>query len=128
MVTGASTAHLAVILIDARNGMIEQSRRHTAISSLLGIRHLVAAVNKMDLVDWDEDRFREIEADFVGLAERLGVPHARAIPISALHGDNVVERGDAPVVRRAAAARAPRAGRRGRRTAAPGRCACPCSG
>ena len=95
MVTGASTAHLAVILIDARNGMIEQSRRHTAISSLLGIRHLVAAVNKMDLVDWDEDRFREIEADFVGLAERLGVPDARAIPISALHGDNVVDRGDA---------------------------------
>ena len=82
----------------------------------------------MDLVDWDEDRFREIEADFVGLAERLGVPDARAIPISALHGDNVVERGDAAVVRRAAAARAPRAGRRGRRTAAPARCACPCSG
>src|SRR5688572_32807448 len=69
MVTGASTAHLAVILIDARNGIIEQSRRHTAISSLLGIRHLVAAVNKMDLVDWDEDRFREIEADFVGLTD-----------------------------------------------------------
>ena len=62
MVTGASTAHLAVILIDARYGIIEQSRRHATLSSLLGIRHLVAAVNKMDLVDWDEDRFREIEA------------------------------------------------------------------
>src|SRR3712207_5523933 len=95
MVTGASTAHLAVILIDARNGIVEQSRRHTAISSLLGIRHLVAAVNKMDLVDWDEARFREIEVDFVDFAHRLGVPHARAIPISALNGDNVVERGSA---------------------------------
>ena len=95
MVTGASTAHLAVILIDARNGIIEQSRRHTAISSLLGIRHLVAAVNKMDLVDWDEGRFREIESEFGSLAERLGVEDAHAIPISALKGDNVVERGDA---------------------------------
>ncbi len=64
MVTGASTAHLAVILIDARHGIIEQSRRHATLSSLLGIRHLVAAVNKMDLVDWDEARFREIEAEF----------------------------------------------------------------
>ncbi len=95
MVTGASTAHVAVILIDARNGIIEQSRRHTAISSLLGIRHLVAAVNKMDLVDWDEGRFREIESEFGSLAERLGVEDAHAIPISALKGDNVVERGDA---------------------------------
>jgi bifunctional enzyme CysN/CysC len=94
MVTGASTAHLAVILIDARNGIVDQSRRHTAISSLLGIHHLVAAVNKMDLVDWDEDRFREIEAGFGALADRLGVKNAHAIPISALHGDNVVERGE----------------------------------
>ncbi|HWT23814.1 MAG TPA: adenylyl-sulfate kinase [Solirubrobacteraceae bacterium] len=96
MVTGASTAHLAVILIDARNGIVDQSRRHTAISSLLGIHHLVAAVNKMDLVDWDEARFRQIEAEFSALAHRLGVENARAIPISALHGDNVVERGAAP--------------------------------
>jgi bifunctional enzyme CysN/CysC len=95
MVTGASTAHLAVILIDARNGIIEQSRRHATISSLLGIRHLVAAVNKMDLVGWDEGRFREIEGDFAALATQLGVEDARAFPISALHGDNVVEPGEA---------------------------------
>src|SRR5215207_2755632 len=95
MVTGASTAHLAVILIDARNGIVEQSRRHATLSSLLGIRHLVAAVNKMDLVDWDEARFREIEGEFAALASQLGVEDARAFPISALHGDNVVERGEA---------------------------------
>ena len=95
MVTGASTAHLAVILIDARHGIIEQSRRHTCLSSLLGIRHMVAAVNKMDLVDWDESRFREIESEFTALAGQLGVHDARAFPISALNGDNVVERGAA---------------------------------
>ena len=95
MVTGASTAQLAVILIDARHGIIEQSRRHATLSSLLGIRHLVAAVNKMDLVDWSEERFREIEAEFAGLAARLGVEDARAFPISALHGDNVVDKGEA---------------------------------
>ena len=95
MVTGASTAHLAVILIDARHGIIEQSRRHACLSSLLGIRNMVAAVNKMDLVDWDEDRFREIEREFTALAQQLGVQDARAFPISALNGDNVVERGDA---------------------------------
>ncbi len=95
MVTGASTAHLAVILIDARHGIIEQSRRHACLSSLLGIRHMVAAVNKMDLVDWDESRFREIESEFTSLAGQLGVHDARAFPISALNGDNVVERGEA---------------------------------
>src|SRR5829696_5765737 len=95
MVTGASTAHLAVILIDARNGIVEQSRRHATLSSLLGIRHLVAAVNKMDLVDWDEARFREIEADFGELTTKLGVDGAHVFPISALNGDNVVERGSA---------------------------------
>ena len=95
MVTGASTAHLAVILIDARHGIIEQSRRHATLSSLLGIRHLVAAVNKMDLVDWDEARFREIEGQFGELTAQLGVDEAKVFPISALHGDNVVERGSA---------------------------------
>jgi bifunctional enzyme CysN/CysC len=95
MVTGASTAHLAVILIDARNGIVEQSRRHAALSALLGIRHLVAAVNKMDLVGWDEERFRAIERDFAALARQLGVNAARAFPISALEGDNVVEPGRA---------------------------------
>src|SRR5918992_2961464 len=95
MVTGASTAQLAVILIDARNGIIEHSRRHACLSALLGIRHMVAAVNKMDLVDWDEGRFREIEGEFTALTEQLGVRDARAFPISALNGDNVVERGEA---------------------------------
>jgi bifunctional enzyme CysN/CysC len=95
MVTGASTAQLAVILIDARHGIIEQSRRHTCLSALLGIHHMVAAVNKMDLVDWDEDRFREIEREFGALTAKLGVTDARAFPISALNGDNVVERGEA---------------------------------
>ena len=109
MVTGASTAELALVLVDARNGIVEQSRRHAYLSALLGIRHLVACVNKMDLVDWDEERFREIESEFRGLADRLGVPDATVIPISALHGDNVVERSRRlAVVRRAAAARAPR--------------------
>src|SRR3954471_15844601 len=64
MVTGASTADLAVVLVDARNGLVEQSRRHAHISAMLGIRHVVAAVNKMDLVDWDEERFRAIEAEW----------------------------------------------------------------
>jgi bifunctional enzyme CysN/CysC len=94
MVTGASTADLAVVLIDARNGVVEQSRRHACISSLLGLRHVVFAVNKMDLVDWDEDRFREIERDALELAQRLEVPDARAVPISALEGGNVVGRSD----------------------------------
>src|SRR5215207_2118848 len=92
MVSGASTADLALILLDARYGLVEQSRRHTYLAALLGIRHLVACVNKMDLVDWDEARFREIEAGFVAMAERLGVPDTRMIPVSALHGDNVVDR------------------------------------
>jgi bifunctional enzyme CysN/CysC len=95
MVTGASTAQLAVILIDARHGIIEQSHRHTCLSALLGIQHMVAAVNKMDLVDWDEGRFRAIEAEFTALAARHGVHDARAFPISALNGDNVVGRGAA---------------------------------
>ena len=72
MVSGASTAELGLILIDARNGIVDQSRRHACLSALLGIQHLVACVNKMDLVDWDEDRFREIETEFRALAERLG--------------------------------------------------------
>jgi bifunctional enzyme CysN/CysC len=91
MVTGASTAEAAIVLVDARNGIVEQSRRHAYLSSLLGIRHLIACVNKMDLVDWSVERFREIEAEFATLAERLGVTDARVIPISALHGDNVVD-------------------------------------
>jgi sulfate adenylyltransferase subunit 1 len=91
MVTGASTADVAVVLVDARNGVIEQTRRHTYISATLGIPHIVFAVNKMDLVDFREERFREIEVDLEHLAERLGVRDEVAIPISAMTGDNVVE-------------------------------------
>ena len=94
MVTGASTADLAVVLVDARNGVLEQSRRHAYLSAQLGIKHMVACVNKMDLVDWDEGRFNEIEADFAAVLEELGVSDALAIPVSALHGDNVVEKSD----------------------------------
>jgi len=90
MVTGASTADLAIVLLDARKGVIEQTRRHSFIASLLRIPHLVACVNKMDLVDWSEERFAEISADVTALAERLDIPDTRVIPIAALHGDNVV--------------------------------------
>ena len=91
MVTGASTADVAVVLLDARRGVIEQTRRHAFISATLGIPHIVFAVNKMDLADFDEGRFREIEADLRNLAERLDVRDAVAIPIAALPGDNVVD-------------------------------------
>ncbi|HLI31363.1 MAG TPA: GTP-binding protein [Solirubrobacteraceae bacterium] len=93
MVTGASTADLAVILIDARAGVVEQSRRHAFIASLLRIPQLVVAVNKMDLVDHSNERFAEIRAQFAEFAAGLeGSPEIHYIPISALHGDNVVER------------------------------------
>ncbi|MDQ3607724.1 MAG: GTP-binding protein [Actinomycetota bacterium] len=92
MVTGASTADLAVVLVDARHGVIEQSRRHAFVAALLGIPHIVVAVNKMDLVDFDQARFTAIEADFRKLARRLGLDDVTAIPMSALHGDNVVDR------------------------------------
>jgi sulfate adenylyltransferase large subunit len=91
MVTGASTADVAIVLLDARKGVIEQTRRHTLITSLLGVPHLVFAVNKMDLVDWDEFRFREIESQLHELTSALGVRDELAVPIAALHGDNVVE-------------------------------------
>ncbi len=91
MVTGASTADAALVLIDARSGIVEQSRRHASIAALLGIRHLIACVNKMDLLDFDEERFREIESGFAAMAERLGIEDASAIPMSALEGDNVVD-------------------------------------
>jgi sulfate adenylyltransferase large subunit len=94
MVTGASTADAAVVLVDARKGVSEQTRRHTYISATLGIPHIVFAVNKMDLVDFAETRFQEIEADLADLSGRLGVRDEVAIPISALTGDNVVERSE----------------------------------
>ena len=91
MVTGASTAALSIVLVDARHGLVEQSRRHAHIASLLRIPHLVFAVNKMDLVGWDEAVFRRIEADFRALATQLDVHDFVLIPISALTGANVVE-------------------------------------
>ena len=90
MVTGASTANLSVILVDARLGVIEQSRRHACIASLLRIPHLVVAVNKMDLVDWSEERFVEIRNQFEEFLPRLDMKDVKFIPVSALHGDNVV--------------------------------------
>jgi bifunctional enzyme CysN/CysC len=92
MVTGASTADLAIVLIDARKGVVAQSKRHAFISSLLGIPHVVVCVNKMDLVDFDEDVFDSIVEDFDRFAARLELPDVTFIPISALLGDNVVER------------------------------------
>ncbi|WP_062524279.1 sulfate adenylyltransferase subunit 1 [Demequina rhizosphaerae] len=92
MVTGASTADLAIILVDARKGMTEQSRRHATIASLLRVPHVVLAVNKMDLVGWSEERFNEIYDEFTTFSAKLDVPDLTAIPLSALLGDNVVER------------------------------------
>ena len=94
MVTGASTADLAIVLIDARNGVVQQSRRHAFISSLLRIPHLVVAVNKMDLVDHDEAVFNAIVSDFTNFAAKLEITDITFIPISALNGDNVVDRSE----------------------------------
>src|SRR2546426_6470820 len=94
MVTGASTADLAVILVDARKGVIEQTRRHSYIASILAIPHVVVAVNKMDLVGFSQERFDEIVDELADLTERLGIQDFRAIPISALRGDNVVDATD----------------------------------
>ncbi|MGM0507039.1 MAG: sulfate adenylyltransferase subunit CysN [Bacteroidota bacterium] len=94
MVTGASTADLAVILVDARKGVLTQSRRHAFISSLLQIPHLVVAINKMDLVDYDQDRYEEIVEQFQEFSSKLNVDDITYIPISALHGDNVVHRSE----------------------------------
>jgi bifunctional enzyme CysN/CysC len=94
MATGASTADLAIILIDARHGVLTQTRRHSFIVSLLGIRHVVVAINKMDLVDFSEERFDEICNDYRAFAARLDLPDLNFIPISALNGDNVVDRSE----------------------------------
>ena len=94
MVTGASTAQLAIVLVDARHGLLEQSRRHTFLASLLGIEHIVLAVNKMDLIDWDRKTFEAIRDEFHAFATRLDVHDVLAIPMSALHGDNVVTKSD----------------------------------
>ncbi|WP_299520885.1 GTP-binding protein [uncultured Serinicoccus sp.] len=94
MVTGASTADLGLVLVDARQGMTEQSRRHAVILSMLRVPHLVLAVNKMDLVDFSEETFRRIEAEFTDFVRKLDVPDLTVIPISALQGDNVVTRSE----------------------------------
>jgi sulfate adenylyltransferase large subunit len=92
MATGASTADLAVILVDATKGILPQTRRHAFIASLLGIRNVLAAVNKMDLIDYQEHVFVKVEQDFLQLAAQLGIAHTQCIPVSALEGDNVVAR------------------------------------
>jgi len=92
MVTGASTADLAVVLVDARNGLTEQSRRHAFLTTLLRVPHLVFAVNKMDLVGYESDRFEQIMEEFTNFAAKLEIADLTFIPISALHGDNVVGR------------------------------------
>ncbi|MFQ3577933.1 MAG: sulfate adenylyltransferase subunit CysN [Verrucomicrobiia bacterium] len=92
MATGASNCNLAILLVDARHGVVTQTKRHSFIVSLLGIRHIVVAVNKMDLVDWSEERFEQIRHDFNAFAARLQFGDVHFIPLSALHGDNVVDR------------------------------------
>ncbi|GAB7049969.1 sulfate adenylyltransferase subunit CysN [Catenuloplanes indicus] len=94
MVTGASTADLALILVDARKGLVEQSRRHAFLCSLLRVPHLVLCVNKMDLVDWDQQVYERIADEFTSFAAKLDAPDLSVIPISALHGDNIVTRSE----------------------------------
>jgi bifunctional enzyme CysN/CysC len=94
MVTGASTADVAIVLLDAREGPTEQSRRHTFIASLLGLRHVIFAINKMDLVDWDEGAYERIVDELTDFSARLNLPDVTFIPISALHGDNVVDKSE----------------------------------
>jgi bifunctional enzyme CysN/CysC/sulfate adenylyltransferase subunit 1 len=94
MVTGASTADLGLVLVDARHGLTEQSRRHAVLLSLLRVPHLVLCINKMDLVDFDQDVYNKIHAEFTQFATKLNIPDLEVIPISALQGDNVVQRSD----------------------------------
>ena len=94
LVTGASTADLMIVLVDARNGVVEQTRRHSIIGSLLNIPHIIVAINKMDLVDYSEEVFNNIAMDYAGVAKSLGLKDVRYIPISALDGDNIVDKSD----------------------------------
>lgn len=94
MITGGSTANLAIILVDARTGVITQTRRHTFLVSLLGIKHIVLAVNKMDLVNFSEETFNEIRSEYLELTKYLGIEDVTCFPLSALEGDNVVERSE----------------------------------
>ncbi len=94
MVTAASTANLAIILIDARKGVLTQTRRHSKLASLVGIPHLVVAINKMDLVDYSQEVYEKIKADYLEFAAKVGIEDIRFIPLSALNGDMIVDRGD----------------------------------
>ncbi len=94
MVTGASNSELAIILIDARNGVVEQTRRHSIIASLLNIPHTIVAINKMDLVDYSQDVYNNIVIDYVEVAKSLGLKDVKYIPISALNGDNIVDKSE----------------------------------
>ena len=94
MVTGASTANLAIILVDARHGVVEQTCRHAFIASLLQIKHIILCINKMDLVAYDEVIYNKIKEDFENFSSKLSVPDIQYIPVSALHGDNVVDKSD----------------------------------
>ncbi len=95
MATGASNCHLAIILIDARHGVVSQTRRHSFIVSLLGIKHVVVAINKMDLVGYSQEMYEQIKRDYTGFVAKLGIPDVQFIPMSALKGDNVVEKSPA---------------------------------
>lgn len=94
MATGASNCDLAIVMIDARKGVQTQTKRHSYIASLLGLKHIIVAINKMDLVDYSQDVYRKIKADYKAFAEQLDIPDIRFVPISALKGDNVVDKGD----------------------------------
>ena len=94
MITGASNSNLIIILIDARLGVIEQTRRHSIIASLLRIKHVVVAINKMDLADYTEERFNEIKADYDKVAAQLNLQNVTYVPIAALHGDNIVDKSE----------------------------------
>lgn len=94
MVTGASTADVALVLVDARKGLLEQTKRHAFLSTLLGVPHIVVCINKMDLVDYSEDRFEELVEEFSEFASRLDVGDLRFVPVSALVGDNVIDRSE----------------------------------
>ncbi|WP_295624779.1 sulfate adenylyltransferase subunit 1 [uncultured Corynebacterium sp.] len=93
-VTGMSTAEAVVVLVDARNGVVTQTKRHATVAALLGVRHVIVAVNKIDLLDYSEEAFRAIESDVQALAGRLGLEDVRVVPVSALVGDNIVERSE----------------------------------
>ena len=125
MVTGASTADLALILVDARKGLVEQSRRHAFLCSLLRVPHLVLCVNKMDLVDWDQEVFEQIADEFTAFAAKLDAPDLTVIPISALNGDNIVTRSENMPVVRGPVAAAPPGARAHRLRPQPGRRALP---